>query len=221
MFFDLRCQNTNITMANIATKIETANRRGKRRQISREECLLDLKKDLPKFFLAFNKAVKKYNKVASMFNPNSKVRFDASVLNTSIVESLQNEFSNNWKWGKYKRFILKLEEYMFLVKKFNNSNKPMNIKTKHVNTISNQLSLSLFDNDVYQDDPILFFGYKIDRMGEIFSPQIVYIDEDQVNWIVTENDVTAAETLFESNKSTKSVKVSVKEQLVRRKASNQ
>lgn len=221
MFFDLRCQNTNITMANIATKIETANRRGKRRQISREECLLDLKKDLPKFFLAFNKAVKKYNKVASMFNPNSKVRFDASVLNTSIVESLQNEFSNNWKWGKYKRFILKLEEYMFLVKKFNNSNKPMNIKTKHVNTISNQLSLSLFDNDVYQDDPILFFGYKIDRMGEIFSPQIVYIDEDRVNWIVTENDVTAAETLFESNKSTKSVKVSVKEQLVRRKASNQ
>lgn len=221
MFFDLRCQNTNITMANIATKIETANRRGKRRQVSREECLLDLKKDLPKFFLAFNKAVKKYNKVASMFNPNSKVRFDASVLNTSIVESLQNEFSNNWKWGKYKRFILKLEEYMFLVKKFNNSNKPMNIKTKHVNTISNQLSLSLFDNDVYQDDPILFFGYKIDRMGEIFSPQIVYIDEDQVNWIVTENDVTAAETLFESNKSTKSVKVSVKEQLVRRKASNQ
>lgn len=221
MFFDLRCQNTNITMANIATKIETANRRGKRRQISREECLLDLKKDLPKFFLAFNRAVKKYNKVASMFNPNSKVRFDASVLNTSIVESLQNEFSNNWKWGKYKRFILKLEEYMFLVKKFNNSNKPMNIKTKHVNTISNQLSLSLFDNDVYQDDPILFFGYKIDRMGEIFSPQIVYIDEDRVNWIVTENDVTAAETLFESNKSTKTVKVSVKEQLVRRKASNQ
>lgn len=221
MFFDLRCQIQILSMANIVTNIETANRRGKRRQVSREECLLDLKKDLPKFFLAFNKAVKKYNKVASMFNPNSKVRFDASVLNTSIVESLQNEFSNNWKWGKYKRFILKLDEYMFLVKKFNNSNKPMNIKTKHVNTISNQLSLSLFDNDVYQDDPILFFGYKIDRMGEIFSPQIVYIDEDRVNWIVTENDVTAAETLFESNKSTKSVKVSVKEQLVRRKASNQ
>ncbi|MDN3593453.1 hypothetical protein [Zunongwangia endophytica] len=208
-------------MANIVTKIESASRRGKRRQISREECLLDLKKDLPKFFLAFNRAVKKYNKVASMFNPNSKVRFDASVLNTSIVESLQDEFSNNWKWGKYKRFILKLGDYIFLVKKFNNGNKPMNIKTKHVNTISNQLSLSLFDNDVYQDDPILFFGYKIDRMGEVFSPQIVYIDEDQVKWIVSESDVTSVETLFESKNSNKSVNVSVKEQLVRRKASNQ
>ncbi|MDT0644977.1 hypothetical protein RM553_19245 [Zunongwangia sp. F363] len=208
-------------MTNIATKIESASRRGKRRQVSREECLLDLKKDLPKFFMAFNKAVKKYNKVASMFNPNSKVRFDASVLNTSIVESLQEEFSDNWKWGKYKRFILKLGDYIFLVKKFNNRNKPMNIKTKHVNTISNQLSLSLFDNDVYQDDPILFFGYKIDRMGEIVSPQIVYIDEDQVKWIVSENDVTTVENLFESKKTTNSVKVSVKEELVRRKASNQ
>ena len=65
----------------------------------------------------------------------------------------------------------------------------MNIKTKHVNSISNQLSLSLFDSDVYQDDPILFFGYKVDRMGEVISPQIVYIDEDSVKWIVSENDI--------------------------------
>lgn len=208
-------------VTNIVRKPEPASRRGKRRQVSREECLLDLKKDLPKFFYAFNKAVKKYNKVSSMFNPNSKVRFDASVLNTCIVESLQEAFSDNWKWGKYKRFILKLGDYIFLVKKFNTQNKPMNIKTRHVNTISNQLSLSLFNSDVYQDDPILFFGYKIDRMGEIFSPQIVYIDEDQVKWIVSENDVTMAENLFESKKTDNTVKVSVKEELVRRKASNQ
>lgn len=201
--------------------MEPASRRGKRRQVSREECLLDLKKDLPKLFYAFNKAVKKYNKVASMFNPNSKVRFDASVLNTSIVESLQEVFSDNWKWGRYKRFILKLGDYIFLVKKFNTQNKPMNIKTRHVNTISNQLSLSLFNSEVYQDDPILFFGYKIDKMGEVFSPQIVYIDEDQVKWIVSENDVTMSENLFESKKTNNKVKVSVKEELVRRKASNQ
>jgi hypothetical protein len=208
-------------MANIITKIDSTSRCGKRRQVSQDECLFDLKKDLPKIFKAFNKGVKKFNKVSTMFTPESKVRFDASVLNTSIVESLQNEFSNKWKWGKYKRFILRLNDYIFLVKKLNNNNMPMNIKTKHVNTISNQLSLPMFDNEVYQDEPILFFGYKTDRMGEIISPQIVYIDEDEVKWIISENDVTITETLFKPIRQNKSVKVSIKEQLVRRKASNE
>jgi hypothetical protein len=208
-------------MANIITKIDSTSRCGKRRQVSQDECLFDLKKDLPKIFKAFNKGVKKFNKVSTMFTPESKVRFDASVLNTSIVESLQNEFSNKWKWGKYKRFILRLNDYIFLVKKLNNNNMPMNIKTKHVNTISNQLSLPMFDNEVYQDEPILFFGYKTDRMGEIISPQIVYIDEDEVKWIISENDVTITETLFKPITQNKSVKVSIKEQLVRRKASNE
>ncbi|MGO3181854.1 MAG: hypothetical protein ACTIJ9_03380 [Aequorivita sp.] len=207
-------------MTNIITKVDSTSRSGKRRQVSKDECLYDLKKDLPKVFKAFNKGVKKFNKVSSMFNPESKVRFDASVLNTSIVESIQNEFSNYWKWGKYKRFILRLNDYIFLVKKFNNNNMPMNIKTKHVNTISNQLSLPLFSSEVYQDDPILFFGYKVDRMGEIISPQIVYIDENQVKWIVSENDVTATETMFNPRTRNNEVKVSLKEQIVRKKASN-
>lgn len=208
-------------MTNIVTKIDSTMRSGKRRQVSQDECLLDLKNELPRIFKAFNRGVKKFNKVSSMFNPESKVRFDASVLNTSIVESLQVEFSKNWKWGKYKRFILRLHDYIFLVKKLNNNNMPMNIKTKHVNTISNQLSLPMFSSDVYQDDPILFFGYKVDRMGEIVSPQVVYIDENQAKWIVTENDVTSTETLFKTNTLNSNVKVSLKEQLVRRKASNE
>ncbi len=33
-------------------------------------------------------------------------------------------------------------------------------------------------------------------MGKIVSPQIVSIDENRVNWIVSENDVTTTETLF-------------------------
>lgn len=208
-------------MTNIVTKIDSTSRSGKRRQVSKDECLFDLKKELPKIFKAFNRGVKKFNKVSSMFNPESKVRFDASVLNTSIVESLQDEFSNNWKWGKYKRFILRLNDYIFIVKKLNQNNMPMNIKTKHVNTISNQLSLPMFNSDVYQDDPILFFGYKVDRMGEIVSPQVVYIDENKVKWIVSENDVTVTQTLFKSVKKNETVKVSIKEHLVRRKASNE
>lgn len=206
---------------NIETKIDSTSRSGKRRQVKQDEFLFDLKKDLPKIFKAFNRAVKKFNKVSSMFNPESKVRFNASVLNTSIVESLQNEFSNYWKWGKYKRFILRLNDYIFLVKKLTNNNMPMNIKTKHVNSISNQLSLPMFNSEVYQDDPILFFGYKIDRMGEIVSPQIVYIDENKVKWIVSENDIISTETLFKPVTKQKSVKVSIKEQLIRRKASNE
>ena len=206
---------------NIVTKMDSTRRSGKRRQVSKVECLLDLKNDLPKIFKAFNRGVKKFNKVSSMFSPESKVRFDASVLNTSIVESLQVEFSNHWKWGKYKRFILRLNDYIFLVKKLNNNNMPMNIKTKHVNTISNQLSLPMFNSEVYQDDPILFFGYKTDRMGEITSPQIVYIDENQVKWIISENEITTTETLFKPIPQNKSVKVSLKEKLVRRKASNE
>lgn len=208
-------------MTKIGIKMVSTTRSGKRRQVSKDECLLDLKKDLPKIFKAFNRGVKKFNKVSSMFNPDSKVRFDASVLNTSIVESLQSEFSDNWKWGKYKRFILRLNDYIFLVKKLNNNNMPMNIKTKHVNSISNQLSLPMFNSEVYQDDPILFFGYKVDRMGEIVSPQIVYIDENKVKWIVNESDVTSTETLFKPSTQNSSVKVSLKEQLVRRKASNE
>ena len=54
-------------VANIVTKMDSTNRSGKRRQVSKEECLLDLKKDLPKVFKAFNRGVKKFNKVSAMF----------------------------------------------------------------------------------------------------------------------------------------------------------
>lgn len=62
----------------------------------------------------------------------------------------------------------------------------------------------------------------VDRMGGgIVSPQVVYIDDNQVKWIVSENDITTTETLFKLNTQHNSVKVSLKEQLVRRKASNE
>lgn len=208
-------------MTNLKIKKETTKRSGKRRQVSKKECLFDLKEELPKFFKAFNIGVNKYNKVSAMFRPNAKVRFDATVLNTAIVESLQDEFPFNWKWGKYKRFILRLNDHIVLVKKFNKKNMPMNIKTEHVNTISNQLSLPLFKDEIYQDDPILFFGYKVDRMGEITSPQLVYIDENQVRWVVTEEDVTTTQTIFESDKRIKTAEVSIKKHLQRRKTSNE
>ncbi|QDO93659.1 hypothetical protein FNB79_06615 [Formosa sediminum] len=200
-----------------------ANRIGKRREVRKNELLFDLKENLEEIFFAFNKAVKKFNSISALFPPEAKVRFDANVLNTAIVESLQNAFPTKWKWGKYKRFILKLDDYIILIKKFNNNNKPMNIKTKHVNTISNQQCLPLFDSDVYQDDPILFFGYKVDRMGEIYSPQIVYIDSDNVQWIVSEDDVFKDnEKSFNKATDTNSdVKVTLKVVNIRSKSSDE
>ncbi len=209
--------------AKIKKRNELDNRLGKRRLISSEECLFELEEALPKFFTAFNRAVEKYNKVSAMFSIESKSRFDAAVLNTALVESLQLEFRDNWRWGKYKRFILRLNGYIFLVKKLKKNNKPMNVKTELVNSISNQMNLSLFDNDVYREDPILFFGYKIDKMGEIFSPQIVYIDEDKVKWIITENDITfvseSKDVQIGGNKE--KAKASLRNKMVSKKASNQ
>ena len=49
----------------------------------------------------------------------------------------------------------------------------------------------------------------------------VDIDENKVKWIVSENDIVNTETLFKPVTKQKSVKVSIKEQLIRRKASNE
>ncbi len=213
--------NLNKNATNVAQFFKSYNRRGKRRQVSLEECLFDLQEDLPKIFSAFKDGVKKYNQISSMISSQAKVRFEASLLNATIIESLQNNFPNNWKWGKYKRFILRLNEHIFLIKKLKANNKPMNVKTKHVNMISNQLSLPLFSEEVYQDDPILFFGYKVDKFGEVNSPQLVYIDEDKVKWVISENDIVSINDKARHIERKEVAKVYLKNKGVRRKASNE
>lgn len=199
------------------------DRTGKRREVSRDECLLDLKKDLPKIFKAFNKGVKLFNRTMEDIPFNSRIRLDAPLLNSRIVQCIQEEFPNNWKFGKYKRFVLRIEDYLILFKKLNKNNKPMNIQTKHVNSISNQLQLSLFQDSSFFTEPILFFGYKKDKSGEIVSPQLVYIDEDMVKWIVTENDIAATiinDDSYMLNNKKKSIDLSIKNRIGSKKASN-
>lgn len=197
------------------------SRIGKRREVTKSECLKDLKKDLLKMFLAFNKAIKLFNKSMEDIPVHSRIRLDAPLLNTRIVQCIQEQFPDNWKFGKYKRFVLNVKDYLILFKKLNGKNKPMNIETRHVNSISNQLQLSLFNDDSFFTDPILFFGYKKDKFGEIISPQLVYIDEDKVKWIISENDVTTikdGEIFIEKEKT---IEMKLKDGVLGKKVSNQ
>lgn len=64
----------------------------------------------------------------------------------------------------------------------------MNVRTGNVNSINDQLTLDLF-GDSNTNNPILFFGYKTDKLGNFVEPQIIYIDEGYVKFCITENDI--------------------------------
>lgn len=51
---------------------------------------------------------------------------------------------------------------------------------------------SLFDDmgDVFE--PVVFFGYRKDRFGNIHSPKLVYIDEGKVRFEITEKEIVNA-----------------------------
>lgn len=165
-------------------------RNGKRRLVSSKECKKDLKGKLESIFKAVDEGVDKYNFIRTIFNPESKTRgYDAGTLNTAIVECLQREFSDHWKWGKYKRFILNLPGYLFLVKKLDNKGFPMNIRTKHSISIANQAQLCLFDEDVVYE-PIIYIGYQVTKTGEVVNPRLVYIDEEEIKWEMTKDNYT-------------------------------
>lgn len=206
-------------------KSNSTNLSGKRRQISKAEVLYDLDGYLGKMFFAFYRGIKHYHEVIKMYRPESRGRVPGSALNASITQALQDAFPNNWMFGKYKRFILRIENYLIFVKKLDNNNMPMNIKTMHVNTISNQLALPLFDGEDSYNEPILFFGYKKDKTGEIHSPQLVYIDEDAVKWIVSENEITKIDSLngiVNINKNNnKEADIKIKKKDDRNQASNE
>ena len=71
----------------------------------------------------------------------------------------------------------------------------MNIKTKSVTAISQQLSIPLFDDTTFVAEPILFFGYNKDSFGRIINPKLVYIDEDQVKWEINKDNVSTTKTI--------------------------
>lgn len=178
--------NIFLLMANLNKKSNLP----KRRLASLKGCKMDLYDEMVKMFEAFNEALKNYHKELLLTPPQSRVRgYEASVLNSKMIQSIQERFPNKWMFGKYKRFILRINGYLVLFKKLNNSDMPMNIKTKMVSAINGQLSFALFNDEHFVEEPILYFGYRKTKYGEIIDPKLVYIDEHQVKWTITERDL--------------------------------
>ena len=48
---------------------------------------------------------------------------------------------------------------------------------------------NLFSDSDYNDEPILYFGYQKNRIGEYINPQLIYIDENIVKFSISEADV--------------------------------
>lgn len=164
----------------------------KRRIVTDKECERDLKGILSQIFIAANQGIDKYNTFRLFYKQNAKVRgFDASMLNSSIIEGLQETFPDNCKWGKYKRFILRTKAYTLLVKKLAKDGLPMNVKTKNSEKITNQMQTSLFNNSNFKEveDPIIFIGYEVDKLGEVCNLRLVYIDEGKLKWEITQDQI--------------------------------
>lgn len=176
-------------MENVNSQYKITN---KRRIVKRKECEHDLKDFIESFFISVRQGIDKYqHNVLPLFDPTARVRGDnAMLLNKCIVEAVQNTFKDKWIYGKYGRFILRLNSYILLFKKLNNKNMPMNTPTRLVNQILCQQQTSLFNTDAFMgvNEPVLFVGYNMDKFGVITDIKIVFIDEGIVKWRISENE---------------------------------
>jgi hypothetical protein len=171
-------------------ELPSDNLKIKRRVATVEECKKDLTLQLQLMFLAFYDALRMFDAEIGQTPPESRARaFEASLLNSKMIQAIQKHFPKNWKFGKYKRFLLNIQGYTILFKKLNGKNKPMNVKTSISVGIENQSQVSLFEGGHISIEPILIFGYRKSIVGKIHDPKLVYIDENEVRWTITENSI--------------------------------
>lgn len=174
----------------------------KRKIISKDECLHDLESQLQTMFQAFSEAVELFEQEVVLTPLASRAKnFEASLLNSKMMQCIQKYFPENWRFGKYRRFILRVKGYNVLFKKLNGKDMPMNVKTFLSDAIANQLQYSLFNDSNEVIDPIVFFGYRKDRFGNIISPKLVYIDENHVKWIIDSNDIKEVKVVSSMQKN--------------------
>lgn len=172
------------------TKVLQTNETNKRRIASKEECVTDISSGLVKCFKAFRKAQNAYDDEVRQTPPTARARgFEASLLNSKMIQYIQEEFPDKWMFGRYKRFTLRIDGYIILFKKLNRKGVPMNVRTNHAEAISNQQTLFISDESSFYE-PILFFGYGRSSSDEITNPRLVYIDEAKVKWIITEDELS-------------------------------
>lgn len=178
----------------------------KRKLISKKECLYDLESELQVMFQAFSEAVKLFEQEVILTPIASRAKnFEASLLNSKMMQCIQKYFPDNWKFGKYKRFILRVNGYNVLFKKLNGKDMPMNVKTFLSDAIANQRQYSLFNDLPEVADPIVFFGYRKDKFGNIISPKLVYIDENHVKWVIDSNDIKKHNTVLFTQESSENL----------------
>jgi len=200
-------------------KKKSNNRFNRRRLASLKGVTFDLKEELPVLFKAFKEAYELYEREIILTPPTARVRgFEASLLNSKMLQCVQKYFPNNWRFGKYKRFTLRVKGYILLFKKLDNKDMPMNIKTKSVQAISQQLSLPLFNSQTYIEEPILFFGYKRNRVGQVSEPKLVYVDENRLKWIITNNEITTEKPIQIPRKTKEAVPMLKKGKKSKKKA---
>jgi hypothetical protein len=175
----------------MAVKVERNSFFGKRKRIiNAKECEFELRDTLIKIKECFNQAVSISLQELRSYPLYSRARgLEAAILNSNIIKCIQETFPLNWKFGKYKRFMLRINGYIILFKKLNTNDMPMNIATTLIKRIENQLQGNLFGSSDNGIDPIVFFGYRKYDLILSYVPKLVYIDEGKVKWKITVDDI--------------------------------
>lgn len=186
---------------------------GKRFLADHDACRVELKAELSLLFQTFNEALEKVNNIMFDFPPHSRSRtLEASVMQSCFAEALFRNFGDKAFYGKYKRLILRLKGYIILFKKLDKKGLPMNIATTNVQGILQQhKTLDLFSQSAYNEDPILYFGYQKNKIGELVNSQIVYIDEGKIDFTIDMKEFTAKTVSMKSTGSEPSkVKIAIR-----------
>lgn len=176
---------------------------GKRLLADYESCKLELDKELNLLFRTFYSAVTSTKEELLNFNIRFRSRsLEASIMQSFFAEFLQENFGNKAFYGKYKRLIVRANGYLILFKKLNGKGLPMNIRTVNVQSILNQNQvLDLFADTDYNDEPILYFGYQKNRFGDYVNPQLIYIDEGEIKFSISQDNMDSGNYISNANKN--------------------
>ena len=160
----------------------------KRIKLSKEDCLMNIGPVIPTIMRIYKECINLYNEKIQEFIPEVRTRFDAVLFNTLLAQMFIQQFPDKYRKGRYGRLIFRWDGLQMIIKKLNSKNKPSYVPTMLSDSIMNQLSLPLFEEDDALE-PILIFGYSKDKYGTISNPRIVYYDGSP-QWEINESDTT-------------------------------
>ena len=191
---------------------------GKRALADYETSKMELENEIMLLFKTYKSALYSTQQQMLSFKVEFRSRtLEASIMQSFFAEFLQENFGTKAFYGKYKRLILRSNGYLILFKKFNNKGMPMNIKTINVQSILNQNQvLDLFANSDYNDEPILYFGYKKNKYGEYVSPELIYVDEGNIVFSIGIDDMDSGISLTGTNNTPVGVSPTIRENNIKK-----